>query len=54
MQRVADLDEHAAVLAMMLAVIDHYTAQIDQLTAANKVTIQAIDPATGEFLAATA
>ena len=25
--------EHAAVLAMMLAVIDHYTAQIDQLTA---------------------
>jgi transposase len=26
-------DEHAAVLAMMLAVIDHYTAQISQLTA---------------------
>jgi transposase len=26
-------DEHAAVLAMMLAVIDHHTAQIDQLTA---------------------
>ena len=25
--------EHAAVLAMMLAVIDHYTTQIDQLTA---------------------
>ena len=25
--------EHAAVLAMMLAVIDHYTAQISQLTA---------------------
>src|SRR5712692_4531913 len=25
-------DEHAAVLAMMLAVIDHYTAQISQLT----------------------
>ncbi len=25
--------EHAAVLAMMLAVIDHHTAQIDQLTA---------------------
>jgi len=25
--------EHAAVLAMMLAAIDHYTAQIDQLTA---------------------
>jgi transposase len=26
-------DEHAAVLAMMLQVIDHYTAQISQLTA---------------------
>ncbi len=26
-------DEHAAVLAMMLAVIDHYTAQIEALTA---------------------
>jgi transposase len=26
-------DEHAAVLAMMLVTIDHYTAQIDQLTA---------------------
>ncbi len=26
-------DEHAAVLAMMLAVIDHHTAQISQLTA---------------------
>jgi transposase len=26
-------DEHAAVLAMMLEVIDHYTAQISQLTA---------------------
>src|SRR5260370_14596821 len=25
--------EHAAVLAMMLAVIDHHTAQISQLTA---------------------
>jgi transposase len=25
-------DEHAAVLAMMLAVIDHHTAQISQLT----------------------
>jgi len=27
-------EEHAAVLAMMLAVIDHYTAQISQLTTA--------------------
>ena len=26
-------DEHAAVLAMMLAVIDHYTGQIEALTA---------------------
>ena len=26
-------DEHAAVLAMMLVTIDHYTTQIDQLTA---------------------
>jgi transposase len=31
-------DEHAAVLAMMLAVIDHYTAQIEALTA----TIEAL------------
>ena len=36
-------DEHAAVLAMMLAVIDHYSAQIEALTA----TIEAL---TGPWL----
>jgi transposase len=33
-------DEHAAVLAMMLAAIDHYTAQIDALTTRIQTLIQ--------------
>jgi transposase len=33
-------DQHAAVLAMMLATIDHYTTQIDQLTARIEKLIQ--------------
>jgi transposase len=32
--------EHAAVLAMMLAAIDHYTTQIDQLTARIEMLIE--------------
>jgi transposase len=33
-------EEHAAVLAMMLAVIDHYTTQIDALTATIEILIE--------------
>ena len=33
-------DQHAAVLAMMLATIDHYTAQIEALTARIEVLIE--------------